>query len=133
MTRFGIDAGVALRMVEENLVLAEGHTLVAPNRLRSDALSTLFRSVKLGERDEATARRMLDGITTLRIRLLCDRVSRAHAWRIAEQLGWVDTAGAEYVAVATLQADAFVTLDADLARAVEGIVPIAPFEALLHS
>ncbi len=133
MTRFGIDASVALRLVEENVTLAKGHTLVAPNRLRSDALSTLFRSVQLGERDEAAARTMLDGITTLRIRLLGDRVSRAHAWRIAEQLGWEDTTTAEYVAVASLQADAFITLDADLARTLRGIVPIEPFEALLHS
>ena len=38
---------------------------------------------------------------------------------------------AEFVAVAKLQADCFVTLDADLARRVDGIVTIAPFEALI--
>ena len=37
---------------------------------------------------------------------------------------------AEYVAVAKLQADAFVTLDADLARRLDGVVPIEPIEAL---
>jgi predicted nucleic acid-binding protein len=73
---------------------------------------------------------MLDGITTMRIRLLGDRVSRATAWSIAERLGWDDTRAAEYVAVAKLQADAFVTLDAELARAIEGVVKLAPFEAL---
>jgi hypothetical protein len=76
-------------------------------------------------------RALLDGITTMKIRLLGDRVSRATAWRVAEQLGWDDTVAAEYVAVAKLQADAFVTLDPDLARRVEGVVTLAPFEALL--
>ena len=36
----------------------------------------------------------------------------------------------EYVAVAKLQADAFVTLDEQPARQVESIVVTAPFEAL---
>lgn len=65
--------------------------------------------------------------------LLGDRVSRATAWRVAAQLGWDDTTNAEYVAVAQLQADAFVTLDQDLVHTVESIVPTAPFEALLQS
>ena len=66
----------------------------------------------------------------MRVRLLGDRVSRAVAWEIAEQLNWEDISIAEYVAVAKLQADAFITLDDDLARQVGGIVTIAPFEAL---
>jgi len=36
----------------------------------------------------------------------------------------------EYVALTKLQADAFVTLDADLARRVEQIVPTATIDAL---
>jgi len=36
------------------------------------------------------------------------------------------------VAVAQLKADAFVTLDAELGQAVNGIIPLAPFEALLR-
>jgi len=37
---------------------------------------------------------------------------------------------AEYIALTQLQADAFVTLDAELARSVEGIVATAPVDAL---
>jgi hypothetical protein len=37
------------------------------------------------------------------------------AWRIADQLGWTDTFTAEYIALTQLQADAFGTLDAQLA------------------
>jgi len=40
------------------------------------------------------------------------------------------TYNAEYVALTQLQADAFVTLDAALARSVEGIVAIASIDAL---
>ncbi len=44
--------------------------------------------------------------------------------------GWAETYDAEYVALTQLQADAFVTLDAELARRVEGIVPTATIDAL---
>ncbi|MEO8907711.1 MAG: hypothetical protein ABI310_06490 [Microbacteriaceae bacterium] len=130
MTRYAIDAVTTIRLLRDGVVISDEHQLVAPNRLRSEALSILYRAVRSGELDDGDARVLLDGITTLRIRLLGDRVSRAAAWRIAAQLDWDDTSRAEYVAVAQLQADAFVTVDADLARAVRGIVPLAPFEAL---
>jgi predicted nucleic acid-binding protein len=59
-----------------------------------------------------------------------DAVLRRRAWDLAEQLGWAETYDAEYVALTQLQADAFVTLDAELARRVEGVVPTATIEAL---
>jgi indolepyruvate ferredoxin oxidoreductase alpha subunit len=55
---------------------------------------------------------------------------RGAGCELAEQLGWAETYDAEYVALTKLQADAFVTLDADLARRVEGIVATATIEAL---
>jgi predicted nucleic acid-binding protein len=64
------------------------------------------------------------------IRLLSDAVLRRRAWDLAERLGWAETYDAEYVALTQLQADALVTLDAELARRVEGIVPTATIEAL---
>lgn len=133
MTRFGIDALTAVRLVREGIVVPDAHQLVGPNLLRSQALSLIYGEVRRGELSADEARTMLDRLTTMRIRLLGDRVSRATAWKAAAQLGWDDTAKAEYVAVAQLQADAFVTLDADLARAVSGIVTIAPFEDLLRA
>jgi predicted nucleic acid-binding protein len=59
------------------------------------------------------------------IRLLGDAVLRRNAWRYAEQLGWAETYDAEYLALTKLQGDAFVTLDAELARKAEGVVPTA--------
>jgi len=75
----------------------------------------------------------LDRLTRIRaipIRLLGDAVLRRVAWEVADQLGWASTYDAEYVALTRLQADALVTLDAELARRVEGVVSTATIEAL---
>lgn len=130
MTRFAIDDLTALRLIQEDAPLAEGHQLVAPNVLRSQVLSHLYRAVRRGELSRDEARAQLDRLSSLRVRLLGDRVSRAVAWEIADQLDWDDTRVAEFVAVAKLQADVFVTLDPELARRVEGVVAVAPFDAL---
>jgi predicted nucleic acid-binding protein len=132
MTRFGIDALTAVRLAREGAAVHADHALVAPNVLRSHTLSMIYREVRSGALPDDQAQRMLDAITTMRIRLLGDRVSRAVAWRIAQQLGWHDTVDAEYVAVAQLQADALVALDAALTQSVDGIVPTAPYEALFR-
>ena len=63
-------------------------------------------------------------------RLRGDAVLRRRAWDLADQLGWASTYDAEYVALTQLQADAFVTLDAELARSVEGIVATASIDTL---
>jgi predicted nucleic acid-binding protein len=131
MTRYGIDALTAVRLVREGIVVSDKHQLVAPNLLRSQALSIIYRAVRDGSTTAADARQQLDGITTMRIRLLGDRVSRGTAFRLAMSLGWDDTPDAEYVAVAQLQADAFVTGDPELARAVADLVTVAPYETLL--
>jgi predicted nucleic acid-binding protein len=131
MTRYAIDALTAIRLVREGITVPDEHQLVAPKSLQTQALSHLYRAVRQGDLSKDEARAILDGITTMRIRLLGDRVSRGVAWRLAEQLNWDDTTNAEYLSVAQLQADAFVTVDEQLAREVEGIVVTAPFEALL--
>ncbi len=130
MTRFAIDLPVAMRLLEEDVIIADGHSLVGPNLLRSQALSELYRSVRSGERSREHGRLLLERLAALKIRLLGDRVSRAVAWQLADQLGWDDTADAEYLAVAKLQADALVAFDPALRQAAEGIVPLADFADL---
>lgn len=130
MTRFAIDAAVAVRIVREGLTVADGHQLVGPNLLRSDALALLYRELRDVEMTRGEWRRLLDGLAELRIRLLGDRVTRAVAWDTAVRLGWPDTYRAEYLAVAQLQADALVTQDAELARGAEGVVPVVGPDAL---
>ncbi len=83
-----------------------------------------------GELPADVAREHLARIGRMRIRLLGDAVLRKVAWEVADQLGWAGTFDAEYVALTKLQADAFVTLDAKLARRVEGIVATASIDAL---
>ncbi len=76
------------------------------------------------------ARERLEKVGRMRIRLLGDAVLRRVAWKVADQLGWDSTYNAEYVALTQLQADAFITLDKELARSVEGIVKTASIEDL---
>lgn len=130
LTRYVIGPDVALRLARDEAVLAVDHQLVAPTLFRSQVLSLLYQSVQRGELTQQDAARQLDFIRGLRIRLLGDRVLQQVAWRIAEQLGWPDTYTAEYLALTTLQADAFITLDAALAETAGRIVTVAPFEAL---
>lgn len=107
------------------------HELLAPTLLRSQTLSALHEAVHRGEipRDDALDR--LKRIRTMPIRLLGDAVLRRRAWDLAEQLGWAETYDAEYIALTQLQADAFVTLDPELARRVAHVVRTATIETLL--
>lgn len=130
-TRFAIDAVTALRLVREHPDAGAQHLLVGPAVLRSDVLSMLYREAHQGVLDEKTAREQLDGLAALKIRLLGDRVSRATAWKIAAQLGWDDTGQAEYLAVATLQADVLIVGDDRIAAAASGLVPLASYDDLL--
>ena len=104
--------------------------LLAPTLLRSQTLSALHEAVQRGEIPAEVARDRLTRIGRMPIRLLGDAVLRRRAWEVADQLGWASTYNAEYVALTQLQADAFVTLDAERARSVEGIVATASIDAL---
>ena len=128
MTRFTIDAAVALRLIRSDVSAASQHQLVAPAGLRSEVLALLYREVRAGLLEDAAARQQLDALAGLKIRLLADRVSRSTAWKIATDLGWDDIGPAEYLAVATLQADALVTEDDRLVG--QRLVPIAAYDDL---
>jgi predicted nucleic acid-binding protein len=130
MTRFVVDASAVLLLASERIEVPAAHELLAPTLLRSQTLSALHEAVQRGEIPADVARDRLARIGRMRIRLLGDAVLRRRAWELADRLGWASTYDAEYIALTQLQADAFVTLDADLARSVEGIVATAPIEAL---
>jgi predicted nucleic acid-binding protein len=130
MTRFVVDCGVVLRLAEQEIDIRAEHELLAPTLLRSQTLSALHEAVHAGELPPDVALDRLSRIWSMRIRLLGDAVLRRRAWDLAERLGWAETYDAEYLALTQLQADAFVTLDAELARRAAGIVPTAPIEAL---
>ncbi len=130
MTRFVVDAGAILHLASEGIDVPREHELLAPTLLRSQVLSTLHEAVQRGEIPADVARDRLARIGRMPIRLLGDAVLRRRAWEVAGRLGWDSTYNAEYVALTQLQADAFITLDAELARSVEGIVAIASIDAL---
>jgi predicted nucleic acid-binding protein len=130
MTRFVVDCGAALHLVSQGIEVPAEHELLAPTLLRSQTLSVLHEAVHRGELPPDVALDRLTRLRTIPIRLLGDAVLRRRAWEVAEKLGWAETYDAEYVALTQLQAGAFVTLDAELARLVQGIVPTATIEAL---
>jgi predicted nucleic acid-binding protein len=130
VTRFVVDCGAVLHLASEEIEVPAEHELLAPTLLRSQTLSALHEALHRGEISADLALEQLERIWTMPIRLLGDAVLRRKAWRLAEQLGWAETYDAEYVALTQLQADAFITLDAELARQVEGIVSIATIDAL---
>ena len=129
MTRFAIDASTARRLLDEARPVSAAHELVAPSSLRPQVLDMLYRESGGAERD-AAARDRLDRLAALKIRVLGDRVSRAVAWQLAAQLGWDSIGPAEYLAVASLQADALITTDALLRQAAEGVTRLAEYEEL---
>jgi predicted nucleic acid-binding protein len=130
MTRFVVDSSTVLHLVSERIEVAAAHELLAPTLLRSQTLSALHEAVHRGELRPDVAREQLGRVGRLPIRLLGDAVLRRRAWEVADQLGWASTYNAEYVALTLLQADAFVTLDQELARSVKGIVTTASIDAL---
>ena len=130
MTRFVADCSAVLQLASEELVVPARHELLAPTLLRSQTLSVLHEAVQRGEVPADVARERLAFIGRMPIRLLGDAVLRRRAWEVADQLGWADTYDAEYVALTLLQADAFITLNTELARSVQGIVTTASIDAL---
>jgi predicted nucleic acid-binding protein len=125
MARYVIDAPTLLHLVAEGVEISPAHQIVAPNLVRSQALSLLLASVRRGEISEEIALQRHERLTEMKMRLLGDRVSRRVAWKIAQQQGWETTFDAEYLAVTKLQADALVTIDPALATKAAHLVPLA--------
>ena len=130
MTKFVVDASAVLHLAAEGVEVGAQHELLAPTLLRSQVLSLLHEAVQRGELTDDVARDRLAKVGKIKIRLLGDAVMRRRAWELADQLGWWETYGAEYVALAQLQGDALVTLNADFAKAAEGVVTVASVDDL---
>ncbi|HZT94975.1 MAG TPA: type II toxin-antitoxin system VapC family toxin [Gaiellaceae bacterium] len=130
MTRFVVDCETLLRIAAGEIEVASEHKLVAPTLVRSQALSALYKAARRGEISRREGIERVVRINSLKVRFLGDKVLQQHAWKIAEQLEWETTYAAEFVALTTLQADAFVTSDRELAQAVSALVETATPEAL---
>jgi indolepyruvate ferredoxin oxidoreductase alpha subunit len=130
VTRFVVDCETLLRIAAGEIQVAPEHTLVAPTLVRSQALSALYQAARRGEITAEEGRERIRRINSLKVRFLGDKVLQSKAWQVADQLGWETTYDAEYVALTQLQADAFITSDRNLARAVAGLVDTATSDAL---
>ena len=130
MTRFVVDASAVLQLASMEIAVAPEHELLAPTLLRSQTLSALHEAVQRGEIPVDVARDRLARIGRIPIRLLGDAVLRRRAWDLATRLGWASTYDAEYLALTQLQADAFITVNAELMRRIAGVVPTASIDAL---
>jgi predicted nucleic acid-binding protein len=125
VARFVVDCETLLRIAAGELEVAPEHRLVAPTLVRSQALSALYQAARRGTVTRAEGLERVRRLNSLNVRFLGDKVLQQTAWKVAEQLDWETTFAAEYVALTTLQADAFVTSDRELARAVSGLVRTA--------
>jgi len=128
--RYGIDPATLLLIADADLPVDPAHSLVAPNRILTDLLTTLLGEVRRGERTEKDALAAHTRATETKIRLLGDRVSRRTAWNLAREHDWSDLRDAEYLAVTKLQADALVTPNARLAALAAGVVDVVAPEQL---
>jgi predicted nucleic acid-binding protein len=133
VTRFVVDCETLVRIAAGEIEVAGEHQLVAPTLVRSQALAALYEAARRGELSEAEGIERVTRINSLKVRFLGDKVLQRQAWKVANQLGWETTYDAEYVALTMLQADAFVTSDAELARTVSALVETAPIDALRPS
>jgi predicted nucleic acid-binding protein len=133
MTKYVVDAGTLLHLAREEVEVAPEHELLAPTLVRSQCLSLMHEAVHRGELDDREAQAILTRVNRMKVRLLGDAVLRRTAWKIATEAGWPTTYDAEYLALTQLQADAFVTLDEQLARNVQGVVTTASWEDLAGS
>jgi predicted nucleic acid-binding protein len=130
VARFVVDCETLLAIAAGEVEVAAVHQLVAPTLVRSQALSALYEAFRRGEISATEGLERVTRINSLKVRFLGDKVLQRQAWKLADQLGWATTYDAEYVALTKLQADALVTSDPDLVRAVSGLVRTASVDAL---
>jgi predicted nucleic acid-binding protein len=95
--------------------LAPG-TRVAPPLMWSEARSALHERAWRGDLDQDSALRARARLDQAPVKRRTHPRLAAEAWRIADQLGWAKTYGAEYVALASLLGCKLVTVDGRLRR-----------------
>jgi predicted nucleic acid-binding protein len=130
MTRFVVDCETLLRISAGEAAVAPEHQLLAPTLVRSQALARVYEAARRGEISVADGMERVTRINSLKVLFLGDNVLQRTAWTVADELGWETTYDAEFVALTQLQADAFVTSDTGLARAISGLVATASIDAL---
>jgi len=121
-----IDASVAVAMALAGGALGplEGHELVAPPLLASEATSTIAEMAYRGEIPPTAAEHAIATLASAGIRYSTPPRHHVRAYEIARGLGWAKTYDAEYVALALAAEAPVVTLDARLRRGAAGTVTV---------
>jgi predicted nucleic acid-binding protein len=97
VTRFVVDCETLLRIAAGEIDVADGHQLLAPTLVRSQAPAALYEAALRGEISAAEGIERVTRINSLKVRFLGDKVLQRTAWRMADQLGWETTYDAEYL------------------------------------
>lgn len=98
--------------------------LVAPPLLWSEARSNLHERVYRRELDRELALAMLGELESGWVRPRTHPRLTEEAWRVADELGWIKTYDAEFVALARLLDCRLVTSDGRLRRGAERVVTV---------
>jgi predicted nucleic acid-binding protein len=98
--------------------------LVAPPLLWSEARSNLHERVHRRELERALAVEILVELESGWLRPHAHPQLTTEAWRVADELGWLKTYDAEFVALAHLLGCRLVTTDGRLRRGAERLVTV---------
>jgi predicted nucleic acid-binding protein len=122
--RLVVDANVVVQIVlaGSNLGPLEGHDMIAPPIMRSEALSTLSEMAYRGEMPADAARVAASRLAAVPVTLDRPDALDEAAFELARSHGWAKTYDAEYVALARIHGLALVTLDQRLRRGAAHLV-----------
>lgn len=102
----------------------DGHQLLAPAHARSEVLSTIREMAYRGEIPTTSVEGAVEFLYGLGLVIRDDLDLARRAYDVAERLGWAKTYDAAYVALASIEGIALVTLDARLRRGAADLVTI---------
>lgn len=102
----------------------KGHQLLAPAHARSEVLSTIREMAYRGEVPTAAVDGAIEFLYGLGLVIRDDLDLARRSYDVAERLGWAKTYDAAYVALASIEGIALVTLDARLRRGAADLATI---------
>ncbi len=118
-----LDASAALEAAQfrDGFSVFGHEQLVAPPLMWSEARSSLHERTWRRELTGTGAMAILRALEAAPVKSRTHRSLGREAWRVADQMGWAKTYGAEYVALAMLLNCRLVTMDGRLRRGADSL------------